>query len=427
MRWRALVAAAGLVAAGAPASSGQEPVFRSAVDAVLVDVQVVDATGRPASGLTPAAFNVTIDGRRRRVLSADFMRYSTQPGATVAGAAGGTARNVWPAGAVTAGRTFVLAIDAGSLSMSLGALVVRSARDFVDRLGPSDAVGLVTLPRGPSLRPTADRQAFREALGRVAGLEGLQPNPFHLSKSEVIDISAEIDQMAASAMTSVTARGRSQMATVQDVLRQVQTRECRGTVDQVCLQEIAIDAESQARLLDERVTDTLSGFKGLLALLGEYPGRKAVVVLSAGMPVNDRAGGWHRDGSDARAIGRAAAQANASLYAVHIDTGYGAVYSAEQRLNRPAVSLARERDLAQRLLADLADASGGRLFEAPTDVGAQALSRILEETSAFYALGIAPDARDLDGRVHELRVSVTSSSTPPLTVRARRWVLLRKL
>ena len=42
--------------------------FRVAVDVVAVDVQVIDKEGRPVPDLGPEKFNVTINGRRRRVV-----------------------------------------------------------------------------------------------------------------------------------------------------------------------------------------------------------------------------------------------------------------------------------------------------------------------------------------------------------------------
>ena len=47
--------------------------FRAGVDVISVDVQVIDSDGQPVAGLAPDAFEVTVDGRRRRVLSADFV------------------------------------------------------------------------------------------------------------------------------------------------------------------------------------------------------------------------------------------------------------------------------------------------------------------------------------------------------------------
>jgi VWFA-related protein len=162
----------------------------------------------------------------------------------------------------------------------------------------------------------------------------------------------------------------------------------------------------------------------LLRLLSEYPGRKTVVLISAGMPISDFAGGgWHRDGGEARALGQDAARANATVYALHLDSGYRSIYNPEQRAARPTVSIARDREIEELILGDFALASGGALFSLPTGSGEGALDQILRETSAFYLLGVSPDARDFDGRPHELKVSVQQRG---LTVRSRKFVVLGK-
>jgi VWFA-related protein len=392
------------------------------VDLVRVEAVVVDARGEPATEIPASHFRVTIDGRRREVLSAALMTYPRgghTPGRLRT--AGTVARNDWPAAVGSPAQTFVVAVDALSLSAGDGAAVARAALTFLEQLPPSDAVGFMMLPRGTVLQPTVDRQALRTALGGIVGLQATRSNPFHLTPAEVVDITAEAEMANLTSVSIAGRGGRAQVTTTSEVLRQVQTRECRG-VDQACAQEIVMEAEALSRQLEEQVSDSLVGLRSLLTLLTDAPGRKTVVLLSAGMPVSDRPGGWHRDGNEARLLGRAAAVADATVYAIHIDAGYRNVYTSEGRSPRPAVSLARERDVQQRLLADFAEASGGALLSAPTDAGEAAFTRVLRETSAFYVLGVAPDRRDVDGRVHELCVSLPA---PNVTVRHRRFVVLR--
>jgi VWFA-related protein len=404
-----------VMAAGPP----QQPVFRASVDVVRVDVQVVDADGRPIEGLEAADFDVRIDGRRRAVLSVDYVPRAADAGPLRTRSDGGpAARNVWPADAEGSGRTFVLAIDAVSLDAGDGVATVRAATAFLDRLPPADAVGLVTLPRGPSLAPTTDRVALAQVLARVSGTRGLRHNPFHLTPSEAADIVAEMDR----ATLARTAGGRGASLFTPVVLRQVQARECPGTADQACAQGIVIDADAQVRQTEDDVAESLAGLRALLGVLAGQPGRKTVVLMSGGMPVSDRSGGWHSDGSEVRNLGRAAAVAQATVYAVHIDRLTQAGQTAQARVMRPSISIARDRELQQRLLASFAATAGGTLLEAPLDAGTTAFERILLETSAHYTLGVAPEARDLDGHTHELRVTVPDRR---LILRHTRYVQLR--
>ena len=58
--------------------AGQDPqqpktTFRSAVDLVPVDVNVLDKNGRPVEDLEANDFTLTVDGKSRRIASAEFI------------------------------------------------------------------------------------------------------------------------------------------------------------------------------------------------------------------------------------------------------------------------------------------------------------------------------------------------------------------
>jgi hypothetical protein len=55
------------------------PAFRTAVDLVIVDVQLVAAQDKPVPGLTTAQFDVSIAGRKRRVVLAEFVHDDEGP------------------------------------------------------------------------------------------------------------------------------------------------------------------------------------------------------------------------------------------------------------------------------------------------------------------------------------------------------------
>ena len=54
--------------------AAQQPQFKTAVERILVDVQVVDPQGRPISSLTADDFEVRFDQGIRRVASVEFVR-----------------------------------------------------------------------------------------------------------------------------------------------------------------------------------------------------------------------------------------------------------------------------------------------------------------------------------------------------------------
>src|SRR3989304_6190290 len=67
-----------LLSPGAPAQAppqDQTPktTFKSSVDLVPVDVNVVDKDGRPLADLAAADFSLTVDGKPRRIASSEFI------------------------------------------------------------------------------------------------------------------------------------------------------------------------------------------------------------------------------------------------------------------------------------------------------------------------------------------------------------------
>src|SRR5258706_6905549 len=63
--------------AGLAAQQQQTPVFRSSVELTSVDAGVVDNDGKPVLNLGPDDFTVQIDGRPRRVVSAEWVSLIT--------------------------------------------------------------------------------------------------------------------------------------------------------------------------------------------------------------------------------------------------------------------------------------------------------------------------------------------------------------
>jgi VWFA-related protein len=400
----------------------QQPAFRSAVDVIAVDVLVLDRAGRPVADLPSSSFEVTIDGRRRQVTSAQFVRYlpewasapDTQPTSRATGS------NVWPSDAPS--RSFVLAIDTASFSAGESASVVQAARRFIDRLSANDMVGVHTLPHGTVLPPTTDRVAVRRALSTVIGMQTMRPGQFHLTPAEVVDITA-----ANGAMESVgRSVGRGQVAAptpleMNEALRQVQLRECRTTTDQACLAGILVEADGFSRQFEDEAEESLTALEAMLATLADYPARRTVILLSGGIPISDRQGSWNSDGGQARKVGQTAARANATIYALHVDHGISRSFAAEAR--KPGQDQVRERQLEELLLSQVSETSGGTMLSAPTGTADVAFDQLLRETSAYYLLGVSPAGQDLDGRTHALKVRVPARGT---VVRSRQFVWLPK-
>jgi VWFA-related protein len=428
-----VVVAAAVVAAAwtLVSAEDQTPTFRASVDLVALDVQVVDSDGRPIPALKPENFEVSIAGKRRRIASADYIESTTSDAGTSAGSrvqrvtSGPTATNIWPGSGLTgAGRTYILAFDTDSFSTNESRDVVAAAEGFIRRLLPDDRVGLYTFPVGPRMEPTIDHAAVSKSVDTIVGHLQSLPGEFNLTPSEIIDINAEASRARGLNTGRQTLPGTGLTGNDGDVTTRVQLREC-GATDVRCVEQIQEEALTLAFYMEGRANEGLSGLRALLTLLSQTPGRKTVVLFSAGMPVADRPGGRPDPGELAKMLGQDAAATNTTIYALHVDAWPSRQLAAETRkTDRQPVSRARDNAVTSRLLEEFSGASGGALIRVFSGGGEVALSRVLRETSSHYLLGIEPADTDRDGKVHDLRVRVVDRKG--VTVRSRIWVVIPK-
>jgi VWFA-related protein len=431
-----LVAAATLVMGirhlGVDAAPAQQPTFRSAVDLIAVDVQVVDGEGLPIGSLKAEDFEVLIAGKRRRVMSVDFIQSAplSVAASTRPVTSGPTATNLWPGATPGLSRTYVLAFDTDSFGISESRDVVGAARGFIRRLQPDDKIGLYTFPVGPRMEPTSDHAEISRLVDTIVGRSQTMIGEYNLSPSEIVDITAENSRDLSRLQGTGPGRGNQTPvvgpnATIapESTLQRVQLREC-GAIDSSCAEMIQAEASAKAFYLEGRATEGLNGLRALIQLLNEQPGRKTVVMFSAGIPAADRPGGRPEVGELAKQLGRDAAATNTAIYTLHVESGRAQAMRPERRrTDRTPVTLNRDVSVTGRLLEEFSGASGGALIRVLMGGGELALERVLRETSSHYLLGVEPADADRDGKLRELKVRVDKRGT---TVRSRSWVIVPK-
>jgi len=416
--------------AGAAASvvlaAQTSPTFRAGVDVIAVDVQVVAKDGRPIADLEKGKFSVTIDGHERRIVSVDQVRLlsETTDAAMPVVAAGPSARNDWPGGGPVT-RMFLLAFDVGSFSLSDSRRAAEAASGFIDRLQPNDVVGLYSFPFGPRILPTADRQSVRSALGTLMGGSKTMASLYHLTPAEVIDINSEIASIGMAPNFGLAAqRGGTLQAAVNganmDTLSRVMLRECGNTTDLQCAENIEREVNVLAFYYEGEMTREVNDLTNMMDILGTLPGRKTLVVFSAGMPSADRPGARPNVDDLARVLGESAARTNTTIYTLFFDsTSFEALAPETRKANAHPTFQARESDVLSRFLDQFARTSGGTLMRVVVGAGEGALAQILRETSAYYLLGVTPEPSDRDGKTHRLRVKVDAKGA---TIRSRNYV-----
>src|SRR5262245_30780470 len=130
-------------AVGAPPQVTQTPMFRSTVDLVAVDVQVVGREGSPIDGLGIDDFEVAVNGHKRRLVSVDFVR---KP-AVLPPDQGGPDLPISTPGYIAPGtRVFILAIDTSTFAPGAIKPHLQAAQRFIGRLPPDDMAAVYVYP-----------------------------------------------------------------------------------------------------------------------------------------------------------------------------------------------------------------------------------------------------------------------------------------
>jgi VWFA-related protein len=381
--------------------SGQIPVFTSRVELVRVDVQVVQKTGNPVVGLGLDDFQAWLDGRPRRVVSAELVSFAyDQP-------APNDAPVRTPGLVPEDSRVFIIAVDQMGLSAAAMMPVREALRKFLTRLRSQDMVGLYEFPyRAPRLDITHDRAIVSRALDHVLGMRELNMGTFSLMPSEISDITANDT----------------------DVTNKVISRECPPiAADPLCPDMVRMEAHGLASHLEGEAAMRMGDLVRLAQSLSTIQGRKTILLVSGGLIASTRPGGRPDVRSMMQNVGDDIANAQANLYVLHLDSSFADAYSALARPSlRPAdrfESLMDDRVTMTSGLEQLAGRAGGALFSIEAGTPEYALNRVLLETGSYYVLGVEPSEEDRDGKSHFIRVNTTAKD---VTVRSRVQVLIPK-
>jgi VWFA-related protein len=388
----ALVALTAVVLVGTVAFGQQQPTFRAATDLVVIEVVAVGRDGLPIAGLTQDQFQVTFDGRRRDVVSADLVRVASLPG--VAGAPDASATPV-PAVESPEGRLIVIAVDEHSIPPGAQASAREAVTRIVDRASPADTLALVTFPGAVAVGPTRDHNAVRAAITRVGGYRVDAPQTrFNLSASEAVQV-----------------RSRESVTTAEVIQRM-----CAVT-DPTCAQEVREAASTIAHTLEQQGVATIDALHGVLDHLQAVDGRKHLFVVSAGLPTTTVSGGQPNLTAATESVARRAAAANVNLYVFYLNVHFLQHFSAATGWRSPT-NLYQDINLFGSGLERFADSAGGAFFQVEVDSD-PFVDRAFRETSAFYRLGVRPDPSDAGARPRTIRVTVRQSG---VTLRYRRII-----
>src|SRR3954466_2246900 len=272
-----------------PASPPQT--FRSSVDLVPVDVNVIDGSGRPIADLTAQDFALKVDGKPRRIATAQFIAV-TRGGERAPVEPSDYSSNPASAGA----RLIMLAIDQGNIGASRGKYAIHTARRFIGRLSPDDRAGPAAIPgAGPQIDFPANYALVENALNSIRGTSDQgEHQDSQIGLSEAIALE----------------RGNKQ------VLQQIVDRECAGLSAGPLGDCVgALQAQARTLFIDQksRTRDTLVSLQHVMDRLARTSTPKTVVLLSEGVMIDAR------DLGEISWLAPHAARGQGTLYVLHLE------------------------------------------------------------------------------------------------------------
>ena len=361
--------------------------FKAGVELVTIDVSVSDKNGQPVRDLLAADFTVKVDGKLRRVASAQHVHFDVEAARKIATVRAGEesffTTNIGP----PEGRMIVIAVDQSNIRAGAVRPLLRSAAAFVDRLSPADQVAFIAFPPpGPEVNFTTDRLRIKQAMDLVAGSQQEYTGRFNIGLYEAIAITDRYDEI---------------------LFKQVSDRECaasRGPEFQECQREVRNEAGQRARFARQEAGIAVGSLELLLRRLAVLDGTKAMVLISEGLVLDELTGSMDE-------VARLSALARTSLNVLLMDVTQNDVSTAQLP---PTPS--QDRAMQTSGLEGMAVYARGSIARVFGD-GKAAFDRLSSELSGYYVLGVEQAAGDGDGKRHRMDVQVRRKG---LTLRSHR-------
>ena len=383
-----------IVLAGARLASQdgpEQPVFRSGVDLVTVDVSVVGEGGRPVEGLGAEAFTVRVDGVPRRVVRALYVPY-----AATAESAPAPSPHFSSNEEVDAGRLLLLVVDQQHIRRVEGLAALRAASEFIDQLDSADRVAAAPLDHIGPIHFTNDHGGVKAYLQTLAGTASSLRGQFTLGLVEALAIGDGNRTWLDRAVLRECGEPLSRFESTARIA------ENNGMRDPCPVQ---LEQESRALAQETRANarTSLNQLMGLIARLAGIEGPKTLVFISEGLVAEPSY-------VDLTALGAAAQAARVTVYVLQLEQP---MFDASESIVSP--TLAQDLQVRGDGLARLAGSARGAHFRL---VGGDPypFRRILRELSGYYLLAFEASPADRDGRTRRIDIR---TSAPGTTVRAR--------
>ena len=361
------------------ALAAQQPVFRTGVQYVTVDVVVTDKNDKPITDLKKEDFVIVEGGKAQAV--ADF-QFVNVPAVTrtvnlaeaIKAPEPDVATNIAPS---PNSRLFVIVIDDLHLIEQDIVRIKQSLSDLLGAFAPDDEVALVFVSHSDmSVNFTRNRAALAAVIDQVRGALGFG-----------------LDSLAQQPAGETPSSNALYPSTV----------------------------PSRFRLAYQKnVVDTLINVTRSLA--GAQYARRAVFFFSGGTtlePHDPTDPNYNIEyGEDLRAVIGAAQRAGVPVYAIDPRgnlTPDDAVRGHQIVSERVRAQVRRNLQIQRNNLSELAINTGGRAVVGASDMK-RMMQEVVQENGSFYLLGYYPEPFSADGKFHDISVKV---NRPGAIVRAR--------
>ena len=396
MRTRLTIVAAVTVAAlaHAGAQSGQQPVFKSGVDLVTIDVAVIGEGGRPLDNLAPEQFQVKVDGTPRRIVRAVYVQ--NKPRAASAARAVDLSSYFSSNDEIPTGRLLLIAVDQQHIRRVEGLAALRGAADFIDQLDPADRVAAAPVNHVGPLQFTNEHGSVKKYLQGLAGTATSLRGQFNLGIVEALNVAdgqrTWLDRVVLRECGQPLSRFENQQ----------RIADAEGFRDP-CPVQVEQEGRALAQEIRADARTSLNQLLGLIARLAEIDEPKSLVIVSEGLIAEPQL-------IDLTALGAAAQMARVTIYVLQLEQP---MFDAAESVVSP--TLYQDLQMKGDGLARLAGSARGGHFRL---VGADSypFQRILREMSGYYLLAFEASAADRDGRTRRIDVS---TNAPGAIVRAR--------
>ena len=372
-----------------------QPIFRSGVDLVRLDVRATGRDDRPVKDLRAEEVEVFEQGTLHPILL--FQHVEDPQGSYIEVAQRTIASEVSTNQGAPRGHLYVLAFDQNHILPGNEQRARLAAQRFLrTRLRPGDRVALFALP-GPGAQIEFTSDAPRVA-GELAGVRGLGEETGNgaLGAMRIADAYEIVRGNAAILSRYMNRLSQEPVASDVRTARRPRVSAGLGAVDPAELRRLLLeDARVLVARADEESRRFLASLSDLALALGSVEGRKTVILFSEGFDTDNIT-------HELEQVAAATAKSYCVIHAMDLNVRSVSPSAEEPRGTEPFGQIQSRL----QALGTLSGETDGTLITDAASRLDRAFARIAETSQDYYLVGFAPSEAALKDRTSYRRVEV---------------------